>query len=191
MPPDDAEQAHFDGPNPPRSAGGVRSEGARDPTLMHAPRLRTLAVGLGMFVAVGLFACGDGPPSSGTPAACNGTAAASSLGTATAANTIDATDNFVFVPDSTNASVGDVIEFKNMGTIVHTVTFQDSNDGCLTDPTLAPGATWQVKFTQPGTYNYLCTIHAPNMKGVIHITASGTAAPGATPSASATLSPAT
>jgi plastocyanin len=168
---------------------------------MHAPRLRTLAVGLGMFVAVGLFACGDGPPSSGTPAACNGTAAASSLGTATAAasslgtataaNTIDATDNFVFVPDSTNAAVGDVIEFKNLGTIVHTVTFQDSNDECLTDPTLAPGATWQVRFTQPGTYNYLCTIHAPNMKGVIHITAPGSAAPGATPSASATLSPAT
>jgi len=63
----------------------------------------------------------------------------------------------------------------------------------LSDATLAPGATWAVKFTQPGTYNYLCTIHAPNMKGVIHVT--GSAAPagasGASPSASATPSPAT
>jgi hypothetical protein len=82
---------------------------------------------------------------------------------------------------------------------VHTVTFQDNNDGCLTDNTLAPGATWEVKFTKPGTYNYLCTIHAPNMKGVIKVTGSGSAtaptaspssSPGATPSASPTPGPA-
>jgi plastocyanin len=166
------------------------------PSEMHMTHLRTLAVGLGVCVAIGLFACGNGTPNGGptTAAACNGTAAASSLGTATAANTIDATDNLVFVPDSTPAAVGDVIEFKNTGSVVHTVTFQDGNDGCLSDPTLAPGATWQVKFTQPGTYNYLCTIHAPNMKGVIHITGSAAGASGATgasPSPSVTPSPAT
>jgi plastocyanin len=110
----------------------------------------------------------------------------------------------VFVPDSSPAVVGQVVEFQNTGSVVHTVTFQDNNDACMSDPTLAPGATWEVKFTQPGTYNYLCTIHAPNMKGVIHVTgsaapagasgaspsASATAA-GASPSASATPSPAT
>jgi plastocyanin len=116
----------------------------------------------------------------------------SSLGTATAPNTIQATDNLVFVPDSSNVAVGDIVEFKNTGSVVHTVTFQDNNDGCLTDNTLAPGATWQVKFTQPGTYNYLCTIHAPNMKGVIKVTgsAAATTSAGATPSASGTPSPA-
>jgi plastocyanin len=166
------------------------------PVNMRLTHLRTLAAGLGVCVAIGLFACGNGAPaggSSGAPTACNGTAAVSSLGVATAPNTIDATDNLVFVPDSTSAAVGDVIEFKNTGSVVHTVTFQDSNDGCLSDSTLAPGATWQVKFTQPGTYNYLCTIHAPNMKGLIKVT--GSAAPagatGASPSASATPSPAT
>ena len=86
--------------------------------------------------------------------------------------TIQATDNLVFVPASSSAAVGDIIEFKNTGTVPHTVTFQDNNDGCLTDSTLAPGATWEVKFTQPGTYNYLCTIHAPNMKGDIKVTGS-------------------
>jgi hypothetical protein len=76
----------------------------------------------------------------------------------------------------------------------HCSDFQDTNDSCLSDPTLAPGATWSVKFTQPGTYNYLCTIHAPNMKGLIKVTGSAaapTAAAGASPSASATPSPAT
>ncbi len=156
--------------------------------------LRALAVGLGVCIAIGLFACGNGTTtggSSGPPAACNGSAAASSLGTATTGNTIDATDNLVFVPDTTTTTVGQVIEFKNTGSVVHTVTFQDSNDGCLSDPTLAPGATWQVKFTQAGTYNYLCTIHAPNMKGVIHISGAAAAgASGASPAASATPSPA-
>jgi len=100
----------------------------------------------------------------------------------------------VFKPDTLTAAVGDVVEFSNTGSVTHTVTFQDSNDSCLTDDTLAAGQTWEVKFTQPGTYNYLCTIHAPNMKG--KITVSGSAAAGTSsgatpsPSASATSSPA-
>jgi plastocyanin len=108
---------------------------------------------------------------------------------------VAATDNDVFVPDSTAAVVGQVVEFQNTGSQTHTVTFQDKNDSCLTEATFPPGATWEVKFTQPGTYNYICVIHAPNMKGVIHVT--GSAAPAGasgaspSPSASATPSPAT
>jgi plastocyanin len=165
------------------------------PVNMRFTHLRTLAAGLGVCVAIGLFACGNGAPtssSSGAPAACNGSAAVTLTGTGSPTE-VDATDNLVFVPDSSPAAIGQVVEFKNTGSVVHTVTFQDNNDSCLSDPTLAPGATWSVKFTQPGTYNYLCTIHAPNMKGVIHVT--GSAAPagasGASPSASATPSPAT
>jgi plastocyanin len=93
-------------------------------------------------------------------------------GLGTVAETVDATDDLVFVPASTTASVGDVVEFKNTGTVAHTVTFQDNNDGCLSDAMLNPGSTWEVKFTAAGTYNYLCTIHAPNMKGEITVTGS-------------------
>jgi plastocyanin len=153
--------------------------------------LRTLAAGLGVCVAIGLFACGNGPPGGGGssgPAVCNGSAAVSSLGAATM--TVQATDDLVFVPASSSAAVGDVIEFKNTGSLVHTVTFEDNNDACLTDNTLAPGATWEVKFTQPGTYHYLCTIHAPNMAGKITVTGSGAASsPSASASASASASP--
>jgi plastocyanin len=168
------------------------------PVEMHMTHLRTLAAGLGVCVAIGMFACGNGQPgggSNGPPPVCNGSAAVSSLGAPTM--TIQATDNLVFVPDTSSAATGDIIEFKNTGSVVHTVTFQDNNDACLTDNTLAPGATWEVKFTQPGTYNYLCTIHAPNMKGVIKVTGSAAAStpsasvsPGASPSASPTPSPA-
>jgi plastocyanin len=43
---------------------------------------------------------------------------------------------------------------------------------CLSDAELDPGATWEVKFTAAGTYNYLCTIHAPSMKGEITVSGS-------------------
>lgn len=36
----------------------------------------------------------------------------------------------------------------------------------LSDPTLAPGATWEIKLTQAGTYPYRCTIH-PGMNGML------------------------
>jgi plastocyanin len=91
-------------------------------------------------------------------------------GLGTPATTIDATDALVFDPASTTTQVGAVVEFKNTGSVKHTITFQDAKDGCLTDSTLDPGSTWEVKFTQPGTYNFLCTIHAPNMKGEITVT---------------------
>jgi len=157
---------------------------------MRFTHLRTLAAGLGVCVAIGLFACGNGTPESssggGGSTPCNGSAAVTMTGTGSP-TMVAATDNDVFVPDSTSAVVGQVVEFQNTGSQVHTVTFGDKNDSCLTDATFAPGATWEVKFTQPGTYNYICVIHAPNMKGVIHVT--GSAAPagasGATPSASA------
>jgi plastocyanin len=153
------------------------------PEEMHMTHLRTLAAGLGLCVAIGLFACGNGAPagSSGTGGPCAGTASGTAPGTPTV--TINATDNLVFQPASSPAAVGDVIEFKNTGSVPHTVTFGAANASCLTDDTLNPGGTWYVKFTTPGTYKYLCTIHAPNMNGVLNV--SGSAAP-ATSAAGAT-----
>lgn len=164
--------------------------------------LRTLAVGMGVCVAIALIGCGNGAPatgSSGPSGACPGKFAASGLGTA--ATTVDATDALVFVPAKSTVSVGQVIEFKNTGSVEHTVTFSGA-ESCLSDATLDPGATWDVEFTSPGTVNYICTIHAPNMAGVITVSgsaappatsasASASAAAGATPSPSATATPAT
>lgn len=131
-------------------------------------RLRMLALGIGSIGMMGIVGCGSsntGPTNSGS--VCNGTAAVSGLGTP--AVTINATDDLVFDPASSTATVGQVVEFKNTGSVMHTVTFQDNNDGCLSDAALNPGSTWDVKFTAAGTYNFLCTIHAPNMKGEITV----------------------
>ena len=152
--------------------------------------LRVLALGLGVCVAIAMIACGNGNPNpTGTGpggGTCPGSAKASGLGTV--AKTIAATDALVFDPAALTAQVGQVIEFKNTGSVGHPVTFLDSNDGCLTDDTLNPGATWDVMFKTPGTYHYLCTIHAPNMKGQITLTGSAST-PGASASASSGASP--
>jgi plastocyanin len=162
--------------------------------------LRTLAVGMGVCVAIALIGCGNGAPASsstGTSGPCPGKVAASGLGTV--AMTVNATDDLVFVPAKSSAQVGQVVEFKNTGSVEHTVNFSGAN-ACLSDDTLDPGATWDVVFNSPGTYDYICTIHAPNMAGTITVT--GSAAPassasaspgaaGATPSPSATATPST
>lgn len=131
---------------------------------------RIFAFGIGISAVTAFVACGSSNTptnTGGSTATCNGSAAVSGLGTP--AVTIDATDDLLFVPASASAHVGDVVEFKNTGSVAHTVTFQGSDDGCLTDDTLAPAATWDVKFTVAGTYDYICTVHAPKMKGEITV----------------------
>ena len=36
------------------------------------------------------------------------------------------------------------------------------------DPSIVPGATWEVKFSKAGTYAYKCTIH-PGMNGSLTV----------------------
>jgi plastocyanin len=59
-----------------------------------------------------------------------------------------------------------VIEWTNPGTVAHTITFDTATS--LSDPTIAPGGTWEVKFSKAGTYTYKCTIH-PGMDGKLTV----------------------
>jgi plastocyanin len=138
---------------------------------MNYPRM--FALGVGTCAVLALVGCGaTGNALVPSPAVCNGSAAVDGLGTVTGTNTISASNELVFSPASLTTQVGAVVEFKNTGTVTHTVTFQDANDGCLSDAALDPGATWEVKFTAAGTYNYACMIHAPSMKGEITVSGS-------------------
>ena len=72
---------------------------------------------------------------------------------------VTASDQLKFEPASQTAHVGDIVEWTNPGTVSHTVTFDSAQS--LSDPSLqAGGGTWEVKFTQAGTYAYRCTIHS-------------------------------
>ena len=85
--------------------------------------------------------------------------------------------NFSFTPSVVNATVGDTIEWtRSSGT--HTTTCNGSNFTSLP----AGAATWnsplnsqvtvfQYLVTVAGTYNYVCTPHAPGMSGVLNVSA--------------------
>ena len=77
---------------------------------------------------------------------------------------ISATDQLTFDPAMQTAHVGDIIQWTNTSSVMHTITFD--TEPSLSDPTLQPGSTWAVKFTTAGTYHYHCSIHA-GMVGTI------------------------
>ena len=105
------------------------------------------------------------PSPTPTPvAAAVGSAQASGLGVPAAM--IDATDNLLFSPSSIRIHVNGVVRWVNTSQEGHTVTFD--NYPTITDPSFLVGATWEVKFTQPGVYNYECLIH-PGMDGTVTV----------------------
>ena len=117
-------------------------------------------------LALGLVGCGSGggsPTASSAPAAGAGSAGGN-LGPATVK--ISATDQLTFDPAMQMAHVGDIIQWTNSGTIMHTITFD--SEPSLSDPSLQPGGVWEVKFSTAGTYHYHCSIHA-TMVGTVAV----------------------
>lgn len=64
-------------------------------------------------------------------------------------------------------TVGTTVEWVNRDFLAHTVTGADrSFDSGL----IEPGSRWRRTFTEPGTYQYVCTPH-PFMRGVVKVSA--------------------
>src|ERR1051325_11289099 len=79
-----------------------------------------------------------------------------------ATNTV-AIKNFVFAPATVTVRVGTTVTWTNGDEEAHTVT---TASGPLHSKALAPGATFAYRFTAPGTFHYICTIH-PYMQGTV------------------------
>lgn len=127
---------------------------------------RAALLAAGSALAFGLGACGSSGGSAPTSVTCSaGTAAVSQGGSPGA--TVDATDNLAFTPQNVTVNVGQVLQWKNTGQIMHTVTFGGAQS-CLTDDSLNGSSTWDVTFTQTGTFDFRCTIH-PQMTGVVMV----------------------
>src|SRR5690348_7008390 len=129
---------------------------------------RAIALGAAAMAAVALAACGSAAPSSSGGASGGGQSAAqvgAHLGTPS--TTIQATDDLKFAPTTTTVKVNDIVEWTNTGSVPHNITF-DSPNTALDDTTFNGGNTWQVRFTQAGTYQYKCTFH-PGMNGTVTV----------------------
>ena len=91
---------------------------------------------------------------------------------------LSAPSSWGFSPAVIDVQVGDTVAWRNTGTMQHTVT---ADGGEFDSGMLAPGATWEHRFSVPGTFGYHCTPH-PWMKAVIHVIAApGQPGPSAVP----------
>ena len=130
-------------------------------------RFSALAATCTAVVAVGLSACGNGPPptdtsSSGTS---SGTSGKADTHIGTAKVKVQATEAQKFVPGDVTVTANDIVEWDVTGGLPHNVTFDDAS---LSSSNFNAGDSWQVQFTKPGDYAYKCTIHA-GMSGVVHV----------------------
>ena len=70
---------------------------------------------------------------------------------------------FAFVPATLTVRAGTTVTWTNDDEEPHTVT---SGKGPLRSPAMDAGAAYKYKFTRPGRYAYICTIH-PFMRATV------------------------
>jgi plastocyanin len=73
--------------------------------------------------------------------------------------------NFDFHPMAITVPVGATVTWKNLDGEPHTVT---STDGAFRSDALDEDDTFSFRFTKPGVYKYLCTIH-PRMVATVTV----------------------
>ncbi len=100
------------------------------------------------------------PTTSANPAAAPAPAAAAAPSAGAAAVSIT---KFTFSPATITVAPGQPITWTNADPVAHTTT---SNDKAWDSGGLQPGATFTTTLTQPGTYEYHCTIH-PFIHGTV------------------------
>jgi len=74
-----------------------------------------------------------------------------------------------FLPSEVSVGVGETITWSNDGSVLHTVTSgnsEDGSDGLFDSSIILGGDTFSHTFTEAGQYNYFCSIH-PWMTGTI------------------------
>ncbi|HEX2712074.1 MAG TPA: cupredoxin family copper-binding protein [Candidatus Acidoferrales bacterium] len=74
-----------------------------------------------------------------------------------------AIDNFSFTPASLTVSAGTTVTWINRDDVPHTVV---STEKKFKSPVLDTDEQFSYKFTDPGTYEYYCSIH-PKMTGTV------------------------
>ncbi|WP_406655757.1 plastocyanin/azurin family copper-binding protein [Methanolobus sp. ZRKC2] len=73
--------------------------------------------------------------------------------------------DFRFNPQSVTIEVGDTVKWTNTDSAVHIV-----DGGFFRSPALSQGESYSYTFTDPGTYNYICSVHPYQTSGQIVVT---------------------
>jgi plastocyanin len=114
-------------------------------------RSRLMFAALAGLLALALSACGAGDASTAATAA------------ATDGPTV-AIEDLAFAPETLTVESGETVRWVwKDGAIAHDVTGDDFQSEVMSE------GTFRHRFEEPGTYDYVCTLH-PNMRGTIEVT---------------------
>ncbi len=122
---------------------------------MARARTRLLAVGLGaLFISASSTGCGDDDSEP---------VATSSAG----GNAVEVVD-FAFEPAELDVEPGTTVAWTNAGEQIHNVKAIGRGPGFFSEA-MNPGDEFEHRFSEPGTYDYLCTLHPEMMKATITV----------------------
>lgn len=131
---------------------------------------RTLLIGASaLTLTMAASACsssGDASDNSTSPPAATANESTDPAGSATAQpNTVEISASR-FDTLELSVKVGDTVTFVNNDGYDHTVTSKDDAPVAFDSGKFGQGETFEVEFTEPGTYNYFCQIH-PTMRATV------------------------
>jgi plastocyanin len=99
-------------------------------------------------------------------AGCGGTSSSSpSAAPAVQTTQVDLPPSYQFSPAHIQVPRGATVTWTNHDNFTHSVQVQGQGEV----HTLRPGETTQITFDSPGEFNYVCTFHTQNMKGIVSV----------------------
>jgi plastocyanin len=125
-------------------------------------------------LALGLAACGGDDDSSGDSGGGGGSSSGQSNGGGASAGggaSVGMKD-IQFNPKDLTVKAGETITFTNDESVPHDVHKESGPGGDFSsgpDGGMQQGDTFKLKLDQPGTYEYVCKVHAPGMAGTITV----------------------
>jgi plastocyanin len=121
-------------------------------------------------LALGLAACGGDDDSGGDSG--NGGSSTGQSGGSSGGGTTVSMENIQFSPKDLTVKPGETITFTNDESVPHDV-HKESGPGADfssgADGGMQQGDTFDLKLEKPGTYEYVCHVHAPGMAGTITV----------------------
>lgn len=137
-------------------------------------RRRLVLAAVTLVAAAGLAAChgkstaaGSASPSMSMPMSSgSGSASAGTSAGTSAGKDMVVVKDFSFEPSDLTVPAGTTVTWKFEDAAQHTVQFSQPH---VTSPALSNGQTFSYRFTTPGTYSYICSIHQ-YMHGTVTVT---------------------
>lgn len=97
-------------------------------------------------------------------AGCASSQAANDPASAAGANTVTMAKSYIFEPREISVTPGTAVTWVNEDNFTHTVRIGDDVVGQA-----APGESFDYTFSAAGTFDYDCSLHPQDMRGVVTV----------------------